>query len=120
MDDICKALLSDEAGLVELDTIGGLNDTDVRGELWNFSCSKMAVLFTRVVTSVENPDTSNINHEHGSAQNMTSSVAPKANTIHFKCLVEVNDLETRWIILQNCFYFIKSFKKVMSRYRHLK
>lgn len=95
MDDVSEPFLTNVSGLVGLDTIRGLNDADIRGKLRSFSSTKVAILLPGVITSVQNPDTSNINHEHCSAQDMASSIAPEAYSIHFYCLVEIDDLKRK-------------------------
>ena len=83
MDNISEAFLSHSSGLVELDTVGGFDDADVRGELWGLGSTKVPVFFTRIISSVEHSDSSNVDHEHGGTKDMASSVAPEANTIYF-------------------------------------
>jgi hypothetical protein len=80
---------------VELDTICGLNDTDVRDELWKLSSTQVAILLTRIVARVEHTDASNVNHKHCGTQHMACCVAPEADAIYLQSLMEVYHLRAR-------------------------
>ncbi|OIT00655.1 cleavage and polyadenylation specificity factor subunit 3-i, partial [Nicotiana attenuata] len=60
------------------------------------SSTEMPVFFTGVVSCIENSNTSNINHKHGSTKDMTGSITPKANAIYFHSLMEVDNLQNKF------------------------
>ena len=93
MDSFSEPLLSDVSRLMVLDTICGLDNAYIGGELWDLSSTEVSVFFTGIISGVEDPNTGNINHKHSSTKDMTCSVAPKPNALNFYCLVEINNLQ---------------------------
>lgn len=83
MDDIGEAFLADVAGLVELDTVSGFDDADVRGELGEFGCAEVAVFLSGVVAGVEDADSGDVHHEHGGTQDVAGGVTPETDSVHF-------------------------------------
>lgn len=60
--------------LKRLNPVGTFNNEDVRTDGWNFSFDEMAVLFTRVVASVEDFDAGHVYQVHAGAKDMAGVV----------------------------------------------
>ncbi len=65
--------------LVALDSVSTFYDEDVRVYRWHFGLDKMSVFFSRVVASVENLQTSDVDQEHTSPEDVPSMVGGKGN-----------------------------------------
>ena len=60
----------------------------------------LPVFLPRKITSVENPNTSNLNHKHGSPQYVSGIVAPEFDTVDLLFLMVVDQLNSVHAFIQ--------------------
>src|SRR5882724_5609756 len=74
MDEACESVLLVFPALQALDTIRALDDQDIRPEGWYFGFHEMSILLSRIISSIQDFETCNIDHEHAGTNDVTRVV----------------------------------------------
>mmetsp|Transcript_76015 Transcript_76015/g.211194 ORF Transcript_76015/g.211194 Transcript_76015/m.211194 type:complete len:304 (-) Transcript_76015:141-1052(-) len=93
VDRIRKTALPLLAGLVVLDSIRRLHDEHVHPLRWDLRLREVPVLFLAVIASVQHADSSDVDQEHGRAEDVARPIAREFDAPELPLLVVINQLD---------------------------
>jgi len=78
---------------VFLHSISTFNNEHVNFDVGNLSRLQMTILFSAIVTSIQDFDAVDLNQEHGGPKHVASSECREFDTVKLDCLMVVNGLD---------------------------